>query len=91
MFAVFHVLDTQPSWRDILNKLHKGEHNSGNFVRSKEGIPSGPHDIEELEAKKFPDIGYRKYRSRLSFIGARAEEGRIAIIRDKTAMKKVIK
>ena len=32
MFAVFHVLGTQPCLRGILNKLHKGEHNSGNFL-----------------------------------------------------------
>ena len=51
MFAVFHALGTQPCWRDILNKSHKGEHNSGNFFRSKGGILSGPHDIKLLEAE----------------------------------------
>ena len=91
MFAVFHALGTQPCLRGILNKLHKGEHNSGNFFRSKGGILSGPHDIEVLEAEGFPDVGFRKYRIRHSFIDARAEEGKIAIIRDKNTMKKVIK
>ena len=45
------LLGTQPCWRDILNKSHKVEHNSGHFFRSKGVTPSGPHDIELLEAE----------------------------------------
>ena len=50
MYAVFHALGTQPCWRDILNKSHKGEHNLGNFFRNKGKMPSGPYETEVLEA-----------------------------------------
>ena len=92
MFAVFQALGTQPCWRDILNKSHKGEHNSGNFFRSKGGIPSGSHDIKVLEAvRDFLMSVTENIGVGIALFSVRAEEGRIAIIRDKNTIKKVIK
>ena len=87
MFAVFYALGKQPCWRDILNKSHKGEHNSGNVFRSKGGIPSGPHDIELLEAKRDFLMSVTENIGVGIALSVRGRKGgRIVIIRDKNTI-----
>ena len=48
--ATFHAMGVRPCCVDILNKIQREEHNSGNFLRNIGGLPSGPQAYELLDS-----------------------------------------